>query len=378
MPLKKYINGSWVDTSYKRYETGTDAVTNLPVTILTDGQPVTSWTMKGNTTTSGTPSPSSPVTISGVGEETANLFNYETVTAGRAINDGTGGTIAKTGYNASAYINIEGFSKISLLDTQSNRWGAFYDENKTYISGFNGYGTRTVPQNAVYVRVTVPDDYLTTFMLNGGETLLPFEPYGKYKISILKGSQALTPIYVSQELYKLGDYSDSINSSGTATYYIVKKVLDGTETWTYVAAQSGGEYYFRTKLGNYGYVVSDLAISTHYSWTNITSSTSEMGIDSINSETANLGGIAIRDTNYANATAFAAYIAQQYANGTPVVVYYVLATPTTESVTAPSIPTTGGEVTLDVDTTVKPSELDLTYHGWHEHQPLKYNNGSWS
>ena len=71
------------------------------------------------------------------------------------------------------------------------------------------------------------------------------------------------------------------------------------------------------------------------------------------------------------------YLAAQYAAGTPVTVYYVLATPTTETVTAPTIPTTGGTATIDVDTTVKPSEISLTYHGWHSHEPLKRENGQW-
>ena len=27
---------------------------------------------------------------------------------------------------------------------------------------------------------------------------------------------------------------------------------------------------------------------------------------------------------------------------------------------------------FDVDTTLKPSEVDLTYHGWHEHSDTKF------
>lgn len=74
---------------------------------------------------------------------------------------------------------------------------------------------------------------------------------------------------------------------------------------------------------------------------------------------------------------FKAWLAAQYAVGTPVTLWYILATPTTESITAPSIPTTGGTATIDVDTTVKPSEMSLTYNGKHLNKSKKYNGNNW-
>lgn len=74
-----------------------------------------------------------------------------------------------------------------------------------------------------------------------------------------------------------------------------------------------------------------------------------------------------------------AYLAAQYANGTPVTVWYVLATEETAVVNEPlmkigeyadsiskeqagmSIPTARGTNTLDVDTTVKPSNIYIEY-----------------
>lgn len=87
------------------------------------------------------------------------------------------------------------------------------------------------------------------------------------------------------------------------------------------------------------------------------------------------------------------YLADQYAAGTPVCVWYVLATPQTTTLNEPirkigtysdsisnvaSIPTTSGSQTFDVDTTLKPSEVQLTYHGWHSHEPKEYSGGSWT
>ena len=379
LPYEPY---GWVH-SLRKFESKSETIQSGD-TIYADGTAISTYTIKGNTTQSGTPTPSNPVSVNGVGNKTANLFNVADLDAKdhAAIND-SGVEISSdyTGYTLN-YIDCKPDTDYTIYNTVIARNGGYYrlyfcDISKNFINRSASYVFTSKPllwqlrspANAYYFQI----QYGYTSAVQSWEGLMILEgltvpdhyiPYG-FKIPISSGSTT-TPIYVSQELYKLGDYSDSINSSGTATYYIVKKVLDGTETWTYVAPQSGGEYYFRTKLGNYGYVVSDLAISTHYSWTNITSSTSEMGIDSINSETANLGGIAIRDTNYANATAFAAYLAQQYENGTPVIVWYVLTTPTTESVTAPSIPTADGANTITVDTTVQPSEVSMTWTGWHD------------
>ena len=49
-----------------------------------------------------------------------------------------------------------------------------------------------------------------------------------------------------------------------------------------------------------------------------------------------------------------------------------LATPTTEQVTVPTLTTTGTAEQFNVLTTLAPSEVSLTYHGWHEHSDTKY------
>ena len=77
-------------------------------------------------------------------------------------------------------------------------------------------------------------------------------------------------------------------------------------------------------------------------------------------------------SQFADVTAWQQYLAQQYANGTPVTVWYILATAQTETFTAPSTPTSGSPQSFDVDTTLKPSEVSLTWHGWHEHEDTKF------
>lgn len=88
---------------------------------------------------------------------------------------------------------------------------------------------------------------------------------------------------------------------------------------------------------------------------------------------------------------FKAYLAQQYAAGTPVTVWYVLATEETAVVNEPlmkigdyadevsnvSIPVTAGGDTISVGTTVQPSEVTANYHGWHNGAVKDYENGDW-
>lgn len=87
------------------------------------------------------------------------------------------------------------------------------------------------------------------------------------------------------------------------------------------------------------------------------------------------------------------WLANQYAAGTPVTVWYVLAEPETAVVNEPlrkigdyadtvsgiTIPTITGANTIDVDTTLKPSEVSVNYHGWHPVSALhKFNGSSWN
>ena len=69
----------------------------------------------------------------------------------------------------------------------------------------------------------------------------------------------------------------------------------------------------------------------------------------------------IYDTvNGTDRASFNAYLAAQYANGTPVTVWYVLANPVTEQVTLPTLTPAKGSNTLSIGTTLPPSEVSIT------------------
>ena len=250
-----------------------------------------------------------------------------------------------------------------------------YDIDKNFIERFSpgtGVPFTISNPNVRYITFALKSTTtpISTYQLNVGTTALPFEPHG-YKVPVLKDSQPLTPIYLSQQLMAISSgstaFKDEYNSSGTATYIVKKKVFDGTESIGFNQLP----YCILSGLRTFG-----LAFCTHFKFVQ-----KSVKDTMLNGEcTTYLGsGVAIWFCldNITSADDFKAFLAQEYANGTPVTVYYVLATAETESVTAPTITTTGGEVSIDVDTTVKPSEMSLTYHGWHTHEPLKRENGQW-
>ena len=111
----------------------------------------------------------------------AQLFNKSNVTSESYVRDTDGTVVASTTRPtcASDYITLDGAESIYITSTMtSNRWGAFYNDRKEYVSGIVGYSSPiTVPVGAVYIRLTVADDNLDTFMVNTGSTALPYEPY---------------------------------------------------------------------------------------------------------------------------------------------------------------------------------------------------------
>ena len=68
---KKYDGSQWKH-SLRKLTTATEAVENP---LYSDGTAITAYTLKGNTVQDGTPTPSNPVEVQGVGVRTENLFN---------------------------------------------------------------------------------------------------------------------------------------------------------------------------------------------------------------------------------------------------------------------------------------------------------------
>lgn len=186
---------------------------------------------------------------------------------------------------------------------------------------------------------------------------------GQYKLPILSNS-AVTNIYLGES---------------QTTRQIRKLVLTGEET--FVVANT---HIFRIDLAGYLRELGEtIAISTHYTCVPNVSSVSGLTSDNVISFLVSSSGnnyMYIRDTAFnSNIDSLKAFLAAQYANGTPVTVWYVLAELETGIVNEPlmkigdyadtidstqttvQIPTAADTTVIDYDGTLKPDKVELTY-----------------
>lgn len=208
--------------------------------------PLSSFSLKGNTVQSGTPTPSAPVAVQTVtGENTVkisgkNMFDYtgyNQSAQGLTNTLNADGTITTTGVPTGNYVRI--VPNLNITDLLED--GATYTVSKTYpanlvavqvqagrVGGGTDYysGTFTVEKSThTYYRITAqattmegwgnePRTITCGYQLEKGSTATTYEPYQEQSYPISLGSI---------ELCKLGDYQDYIYKSGD-DWYLHKEV----------------------------------------------------------------------------------------------------------------------------------------------------------
>ena len=402
MSIKKYSSGSWVTVPYRKYETATDTITSLPKTIIGDGQNISAYTIKGNMSQSGTPTPSSPICPTECGDKTANLFdvgayssalltNCTIAVTNDVVTQTNTGTLARsawkidglqvgTDYTMAAKITNPNQTECQIRICDSTNSSVIINSSASKATSITLSVTFTAVTSTHYIRLysntssATANTYSVEFseiMLNTGSTTLPYEPYGLYKIPILSNGTT-TPVYLGQV---------------QSERQIAKYEFTGQENWQ----TASGFFYLGSLSPDYLRARDTITyVCTHYTvypqtgfGTNVPNKNIALGSDPNNQR------VYVKDDDMADVTAFKSYLASQYNNGTPVTIWYVLATPTTTTLNEPirkigdyadsvsnpvTIPTSGTAQTFDVDTMLKPSEVSLTYHGWHEHEDTKYSN----
>ena len=199
---------------------------------------------------------------------------------------------------------------------------------------------------------------------------------GQYKIPI-SSANTTTPVY-------LGEVE--------STRKIKKLVLTGEEsTWT-ASGEVADVYYVRLAGDEYkGAAIT--TVCTHFkSVRNATNylhlNNGEMCLYNGASSSVHTAGFKYPNSSLSD---FKTYLQQQYAAGTPVCVWYVLATEETAVVNEPlrkignyadtvsgiTIPTIAGKDSFDVQTTLKPSEVSLAYTGWHDAEVKEWDGSEW-
>lgn len=277
------------------------------------------------------------VTISG-----KNLFNKSTATNGYTKSDGTVEVVEW--YKVSDYIYVSGFENITLSNTtgstSSIRHYCFYDAAKNFISSqqeSNHAITMTVPPNAKYIRIPVSPSCLDICQVEKGSTALPYEPY----IEPIK-------IDITEILPSATSYIDE--QTGTLYKDWGIKVLDGTESYTWNNPSIGLRW---TEMENLKTGIAPIC--------NTLEGSTSIGPEKIIVHSST--GFRFRLTGATGTDDVKSFIAEQYAKGTPIILIYPLATPTTETKsTTPVSLTTKGSKTIASEAEI-PTTVDATYLG---------------
>ena len=409
MNFKRFNGSTWETVQHKIYGSGTDSLTAFPAMIQAAGEPLTDYTILGNTVQNGTPTPENPVVVQSCVDRTAQLIPYPFYTESGTVNgiewtvygDGrvtaTGTTTKGTNLyfiNASSGFSLKAGTYTMKFYGNKNRKILLRDiDNNVVLASISGTTTEKEvtftlesDSGACSLYFNEPttgavfniDGYL---MLNEGSTALPYEPYG-YKIPIAVNDTEY-PIYLGQV---------------EATRKIKKLVLTGEESWTASTAwkSTNTSVFYTTVSGannqdnNVRYVVSDRFISSSRNEVN-SGDTDMIGLSARNALT-----IRISDNIATTLTEFQTYLSTQYTNGTPVTVWYVLAAPETGIVNEPlmkignyadtisfaqagaTILTSDGDNTITFGTTVQPSAMSATFKGWHLVRGAKqYDGNDW-
>ena len=192
-----------------------------------------------------------------------------------------------------------------------------------------------------------------------GDIVTTGEHSGEYTITITN-SGTTTNIYLDEPLRKIASYSD-IKSKSAETRNIKKIVFTGEENWTKNTTAVSGTSLFLMAITD---ALADVApICTHYIGSNANSykkiPTNGITVSVMSGSTQRMV-VNMGDT-FTETEEFTSYLAEQYAAGTPVCLWYVLAESTTESIEAPAIPTVNGSNTIDIDKTLPPSKMYIKY-----------------
>ena len=415
MAIQKKVNGAWQPINPKQLK-GIPYTGTLPAVLTgTKAGYLHKYKIYGNLTQNGTPTPENPIVPQECGERTENLFDADSTHQGYYNNSGN--FVANNKYICSQPILAsEQNYTISAINSYTGGGYVFqlvyFNANDEYISldsaSLYGAGkkslTGSVPSSATKIIAVVTSDSSECILVEGS-TALPYEPYG-YKLPLTSGS---TPV----DIY-LGE--------SQTTRRIKKLVLTGEETPASISQTTDGNNYCvaykysdlgMTDIINYDeltYLCPYPAfVSSHFTMKSIEGLPLPNVYNDI--QPGQVGGntwipriagtptynryIIFCVSGITTTNDFKAYLQQQYANGTPVTVWYVLAEPETgilneplrkigdyadtidSTQTSAQIPTTANSTTISwAGSGLAPSEFD-SIQEWVNAQTYTRINGEW-
>ena len=263
--------------------------------------------------------------------------------------DSSGEFVGNGNYNTSVYVPvvsnttyyyaIDGTDGTTTVQHSAPRI-AYYDNNKNYISSsstLSNGSNFTTPNNCWYIRIPIYRSALGHgIQLELGSTVTTYEAY-------FNGGSA-----TAQDLYAVGTYKDVQSVlDGAVTRNVGIKVLDGTENWADHRSLAG---WFQLAVSDC-YDIPYNGYCTHYTYNS--SSQTQAGVWFSTGRTdVPTSRIVIADNvrfpNTGMVTEFKAWLADQYAAGTPVIIVFPLASATTETVAGQTLTTQEGTNIVEI------------------------------
>lgn len=194
-----------------------------------------------------------------------------------------------------------------------------------------------------------------------GGTLLEGDVVDDYELTVDGTPEVLTlgtQTASVADLYAVNDYKDTQEIiGGTVKRNVGIKVLDGTESG-WALSDSGGTHRFRGVKPSDCHTPASRApsVCTHFKYVSTGSAVGGMFIGA-----SQYWYFIPTDQTIDTVDEWTAWLAAQYANGTPVIVLYPLAEETTESVQGQRLHSASGENTISVTSNVDPVNLTVEY-----------------
>ena len=291
-----------------------------------------------------------------------NLFDKSDVIIGKILNDSGSIVNENNGfYSANIPVSPNTTYTVSQNSTGSgiylrvleyNNVDAMVKLNKGTTAGVQNE-TFTTSATTKYVIISGINAGRDTLQLELGSTATEYAPY-------YNGGTA-----TAEMLLKVGNYQDQQEIiGGTVTRKVGVKVLDGTEGWVKQDASSGVPFatFNLTLSTTAAGGLSNVPRCSHFGSATNTgrSSIPDNGVGVTANPTYTT--MWFRCDSITTTNDLTAWLAAQYAAGTPVIVIYPLATPTTETVTGQPMATTQGTNIAEItQASLDGLELEVEY-----------------
>lgn len=293
-----------------------------------------------------------------------NLFDKNDILDANSTILADGSIISAAGVNVSNYIPVMSNTTYTYSSTSSgpsyNKCLVCYDLNKQYLTSIADTSgsptgafsiTGTTSANTAYVRCACATTQLDTAQLEQGSTATTYEPY-------FNGGNATAEMLLKVETYQ--DIQSVLD--GEVTRNVGIKVLDGTEDWNLSTNQQRFYLPINEAKKMPSYITP--SVCTHLAFQNVLFGDLTIGYTLNTTNNIVYLQVSINNFSFSTVNDFKSWLADQYANGTPVIIVYPLATATTETVTGQPLTTQAGTNIVEItQASIDNLGLEVSYKG---------------